>query len=89
MSEEKKKKEKLTIMFTLEGENYQKFLRVSKKKGIPKGVTLFLHLLAEADPGKEMDVTTFMKQFCEDCVSKDTCNPKDASVCMYQQKGSA
>ena len=81
-------KDRRTIFYKMEGEEYQRFLRVSKKKGIKEASKLWLHLLAEADPGKEMDVTTFVKQFCEDCVSKDTCNPKDASVCMYQQKGS-
>ena len=85
MSEEKKS---YSVLIVLEGENLQKFKKVREHTGIKPGNHLFIHLLTQYYNTLEMDVTTFMKQFCEDCVSKDTCNPKDASVCMYQQKGS-
>jgi hypothetical protein len=42
-----------TILWKMVGEDYARFMRVAKKKGIFEAKTLFRHLLAEADPGEE------------------------------------
>ena len=37
--------------------------------------------LSEKDP--EIDLYDFVEEFCADCKHKSTCNPKDASVCVF------